>query len=120
MKASRLMVMCRAPLLALTQTFPAKPIRMVVPYAAGGSADTVARAVGNRLSEALGQPVIIDNRGGASGIIGSDIVVVVGPTFRLTPAEEERLVPFLQCSAQTISRVWSLAAGSREPSGLGV
>jgi len=81
MKVIRLLVMCLlfAPLLALTQTFPAKPIRMVVPYAAGGSADTVARALGNRLSEALGQPMVIDNRGGASGIIGSDMVAKAAP-----------------------------------------
>ena len=68
-----------APVLALGQSFASKPVRMVVPYAAGGSADTVARALGTRLGEALGQPVVIDNRGGASGIIGSDIVAKAPP-----------------------------------------
>ena len=81
MNAFRLLVVSLlfAPAVALAQAFPAKPIRMIVPYAAGGSADTVARAVGNRLSEALGQPVVIDNRGGASGIIGSAVVAKAAP-----------------------------------------
>lgn len=99
MKAIRLMVMCLlfTPLLALAQAFPSKSVRMVVPYAAGGSADTVARAVGNRLSEALGQSVVIDNRGGASGIIGSDIVAKALPdgyTVLLTIGPPHGSYPF--------------------------
>ncbi|MEW6639825.1 MAG: tripartite tricarboxylate transporter substrate binding protein [Pseudomonadota bacterium] len=56
------------------ETYPAKPVRLVVGYAAGGSTDLVARIVGQRLSEALGQPVVIDNRPGAGGTIASDQV----------------------------------------------
>ncbi|MBI4290167.1 MAG: tripartite tricarboxylate transporter substrate binding protein [Betaproteobacteria bacterium] len=67
------------PLLAFAQAYPSKPIRMVVPYAAGGATDTVARAVGQSLSETLGQPVVIDNRGGAGGRLGSDIVAKAAP-----------------------------------------
>ena len=55
------------------QTYPAKPIRIVVAYPAGGANDIIARAVGQRMSEMLGQPVIIDNRGGGGGTIGADI-----------------------------------------------
>lgn len=55
-------------------SFPAKPIRFIVPYAAGGTTDLVARTVGARMAQTLGQPVIIDNRGGAGGNIGMDAV----------------------------------------------
>lgn len=54
--------------------FPSKPIRFIVPYAAGGTTDLVARTVGARMSQTLGQPVIIENRGGAGGNIGMDAV----------------------------------------------
>jgi tripartite-type tricarboxylate transporter receptor subunit TctC len=53
------------------QTFPDRPVKIVVPYAAGGTADTLARKIGQHLSGYLGQPVIIDNRPGAAGIIGA-------------------------------------------------
>ncbi len=55
--------------------FPSKTIRIVVPYAAGGTSDIIARHIGQRLSERVGQPVIIDNRGGAGGSIGTEQVV---------------------------------------------
>jgi tripartite-type tricarboxylate transporter receptor subunit TctC len=59
---------------ALSQTaaYPNKPIKMIVPYAAGISPDIVARLIGNKLSIALGQPIIIDNRPGAGGMIGAE------------------------------------------------
>ena len=59
---------------ALAQAFPAKPLRIVVPFAAGGAIDIIVRASGQQLSKELGQPVIIDNRPGASGNIGADAV----------------------------------------------
>jgi hypothetical protein len=54
------------------QTWPTGPIKLIVPFPAGGSVDMVARAVGKRLSETLGQPVVVDNRAGASGNIGAE------------------------------------------------
>jgi len=59
--------------------YPAKPIRIVSPLAAGGSADALTRMVGEALSDALGQPVVVDNRPGASGIIGTDLVAKAAP-----------------------------------------
>jgi tripartite-type tricarboxylate transporter receptor subunit TctC len=61
------------------QEYPVRPIRMVVPYAAGGGTDFVARAVSERLAASLDQPVVIDNRAGANGATGSDIVAKATP-----------------------------------------
>lgn len=59
--------------------YPEKPIRLIVPWAAGGSSDAIARAVAQRMSETLGQPVVVDNRAGASGQIGTDAAAKAAP-----------------------------------------
>ena len=64
---------------AHAQSYPAKPIKIVVAYPPGGPNDLSARAVGQRLSEALGQPVIVENRAGAAGNIGSQYVATSPP-----------------------------------------
>ncbi|MBL6614588.1 MAG: tripartite tricarboxylate transporter substrate binding protein, partial [Reyranella sp.] len=64
---------------ARADSYPARPIRLIVPYAAGGNSDVIARTVGAKLTQTLGQPVIIDNRPGASGIIGSEVVAKAAP-----------------------------------------
>ena len=61
------------------QTYPTKPIRFVVPFAPGGSTDTLARVLGQKLSESFGQQVVIDNRTGANGNIGMEIVAKAPP-----------------------------------------
>jgi tripartite-type tricarboxylate transporter receptor subunit TctC len=62
------------PALAKAETYPDKQIRMIIPFAAGGTTDLLARAVGQQLTEAWGQPVISDNRTGANGVIAGEIV----------------------------------------------
>jgi len=64
---------------ALAQGWPNRPIRMVVPYTPGGYTDLMARLVGQKISEALGQPVIFENRPGANAIIGTDVVAKAAP-----------------------------------------
>ncbi|HYH41127.1 MAG TPA: tripartite tricarboxylate transporter substrate binding protein [Burkholderiales bacterium] len=64
---------------AFAQAYPAKAIRMIVHFPAGGPTDLVARAVGQKLNEAWGQPVIIENRPGAGGIVGVETVVRAAP-----------------------------------------
>jgi tripartite-type tricarboxylate transporter receptor subunit TctC len=64
---------------AAAQNFPSKPVRVVITYPPGGSTDVVGRALAAKLTEALGQQVVVDNRGGAGGIIGSDIVAHATP-----------------------------------------
>jgi len=64
---------------AFAQQYPAKAIRMVVPFAAGGPSDVVARIIGQKLTEAWGQAVVIDNRPGAGGNIGTDLVAKAVP-----------------------------------------
>jgi tripartite-type tricarboxylate transporter receptor subunit TctC len=64
---------------ALAQSYPAKPIRTVVPYPAGGYYDVMGRQIGQKLSRALGQPVVVENRAGANGIIGTEYTAKSAP-----------------------------------------
>ena len=72
--------MLAAPMAAQAQAaYPDKPIKFVVPYPPGGGTDVVARIVQQRLQAALGQPIVIDNKGGAGGSLGTDIVAKSAP-----------------------------------------
>jgi tripartite-type tricarboxylate transporter receptor subunit TctC len=64
---------------ALAQGWPNRPIRMIVPYTPGGYTDLMARLVGQKISEALGQPIIFENKPGANAIIGTDVVAKAAP-----------------------------------------
>jgi len=64
---------------AQTDTWPTRPVRFIVPFAPGGVSDIVARTVGARLQESLGQPILYDNRGGAGGTIGSEMLARATP-----------------------------------------
>jgi tripartite-type tricarboxylate transporter receptor subunit TctC len=86
---------------ACAADYPTKPINFVVPFAAGGSNDIVARAIGKGLADAWGQPVLIDNRAGAGGVIGAEAVarapndghtiLLVSSTFTINQAIRKRL-----------------------------
>lgn len=88
---------------ARAQSYPARQITLVVPFAAGGSNDIIARALGKKLSDSWGRPVVIDNRGGAGGVIGSADVakatpdgytlLLVSSTFTINPAIKKNM-PF--------------------------
>ncbi|MBI4196137.1 MAG: tripartite tricarboxylate transporter substrate binding protein, partial [Betaproteobacteria bacterium] len=56
---------------AVAQTYPNKPVRVIVPFPAGGNADILARILGQKMTESLGQQIVVDNRAGAAGIIGA-------------------------------------------------
>lgn len=64
---------------AFAQPFPSKPVRLIVPFPPGGAVDYYARTVQNRLQETLGQPILIENRSGAGGMVGADLVVKAAP-----------------------------------------
>src|SRR5258705_13999799 len=64
---------------ALAADYPSKPIKLIVPYALGGGADAVARVVAQHVGDRLGQSVVVENRGGAGSIIGTDLVAKAEP-----------------------------------------
>src|SRR5690242_14992842 len=64
---------------AAAQTYPSKPIRWIVAFPPGGGADTLSRMLSPKISEALGQPIVIDNRAGAGGNIGAEVAAKSPP-----------------------------------------
>jgi tripartite-type tricarboxylate transporter receptor subunit TctC len=104
--------------IAQAQQYPNKPIRLLIPTAAGGGPDTIGRAVGQKLSDNLGQPVVVDNRAGASGAIALEVGRLAAPDgytiniisatqvirpllYRVTYDLERDFVPVSQLSAQS-------------------
>src|SRR3954468_18681397 len=84
---------------AAAEGYPAKPIRLVITFPAGGPTDVMVRLIGQRLTDDWGQPMIIDNRGGAGGIVGTEIVARAGPdgfTFLVGTAGGMTINPALQ------------------------
>ena len=78
-RAAAMLLAATLPALAAAQAFPSKPLKIIVPYSPGGTTDLLARLVGQKLSERFGQPVIVDNKPGANGMIGSDFVAKSPP-----------------------------------------
>jgi tripartite-type tricarboxylate transporter receptor subunit TctC len=86
-KAIVLLLGLFAAIAAWAQDWPAKPVRFIVPYPPGGGTDVIARIMQNRLSEALGRPIVIENRGGAGGAVGTEAAAKSAPdgyTFLFT------------------------------------
>jgi tripartite-type tricarboxylate transporter receptor subunit TctC len=78
---------------AQTQPYPTRPIRFVVPFPPGGSTDTYARIIGGKLGEALGQPVVFDNRAGAAGALGAEIAAQAAPDgYTIVLGQDSNLV----------------------------
>ena len=77
--AAMLAALALVPTLAAAQAFPGKPIKIIVPYSPGGTTDLLARLVAQKMRERLGQPVVVDNKPGANGMIGSDMVAKAPP-----------------------------------------
>ncbi len=73
------LALAAVPLPVTAQAWPSRPIRVIVPYPPGGTVDTVARVLGQDLGESLGQQIVVENRSGASGTIGSDFVAKAAP-----------------------------------------
>jgi tripartite-type tricarboxylate transporter receptor subunit TctC len=93
---------CIAFLLAIgcahAQSWPTKPVRIVVPFPAGGPTDVMTRALAEKLSQALGQPVVVDNQPGAGGSIGSDLVAKSAPdgyTLLMATSSTHSIGPYL-------------------------
>jgi tripartite-type tricarboxylate transporter receptor subunit TctC len=81
------------------QDFPAKPIKLIVPFPAGGPNDIIARVIGQRMSELMKQPVLIDNRGGQGGVLGTDAVAKAKPdgyTIAISSAGALAISPSMQ------------------------
>lgn len=108
--------LCFTATLAAGQDYPSKPIRIVVPFAAGGASDIYARVIGQKLSTRWKQPVVIDNRPGAGGSLGADLVAKAPPDgYLLLLADESiltinpTLYPSLPYAAKNLQGVINLA-----------
>ncbi|HYG56038.1 MAG TPA: tripartite tricarboxylate transporter substrate binding protein [Burkholderiales bacterium] len=96
-----LFILALLPAIAFGQAYPSKPIRIMVPWAPGGSTDVLARLIGIKMSENWGQPAVVENKPGASGNIGSEIVAKAAPdghTLLVGSVSTHAMNPFLVSS----------------------
>ena len=98
------------PSVAAAQDFPTKPIRLIVPFPAGGPSDIISRVVAQRMAELLKQPITIDNRGGQGGVLGTDAVAKAKPdgyTIAISSAGALAISPSMQTIAyDTLLNAW--------------
>jgi tripartite-type tricarboxylate transporter receptor subunit TctC len=95
------------PALAAAQGFPNKPIRLIVPFPPGGPNDIIARVIGQRMSELTMQPVLIDNRGGQAGVLGTDAVAKANPdgyTIGIVSASALAISPMMEKVPYEVAR----------------
>ena len=104
------------PALVAAQDFPNRPIRLIVPFPAGSPNDIIARVIGQRMSEIIKQPVLIDNRGGQGGVLGTDAVAKAAPdgyTIAISSAGALAISPSMALSARNSA----MSAKARNMSG---
>lgn len=90
-----------SPSLAAAAPWPDKPVRLIVPFPPGGSTDVVGRAIADKLRERLGQPIVVENRGGAGGTIGSDMAAKAAPdgyTMLIATSSTHAIAPGVRAS----------------------
>ena len=119
-----------ASLPALGQAYPTKPVRMIIPFGAGGATDVVIRIVANKLPDVLGQQVVIDNRTGAGGMIGTDIaakaaadgytVLATGTPHSIVPNLYKRVPYDVQKDFEPVMQIGSQPYGLTVHPSLGV
>ena len=96
LKMRSIMIQAAGLLVALTTSvaaqsdYPNRPVRLIIPFPPGGSNDVVGRMIGTQLSEQLGKQVIVDNRAGAGGVVGTEIVTKAGPTATRSASSRSR------------------------------
>src|SRR5580700_12333354 len=96
-----------SPSLASAEDFPTKPIKLIVPFPPGGPNDIIARVVGQRMSEMTKQPVVIDNRGGQAGVLGTDAVAKSNPdgyTIGIVSASALAISPTMEKVAYDVAK----------------
>jgi tripartite-type tricarboxylate transporter receptor subunit TctC len=96
-----------SPTLAAAEEYPARTIRLIVPFPPGGPNDIIARAVGQRMSELTGQPVVVDNRGGQAGVTGTDAIAKATPdgyTIGIVSASALVISPSMDKVAYDVAR----------------
>jgi tripartite-type tricarboxylate transporter receptor subunit TctC len=123
-----LMATLAAPVAARAQNLPAKPIRIIVPTGAGGITDILARLIAERLADRLGQPVVVENRGGAGGVIGTETVtraepdgttlLMAFPSHMLNPGLKARLPYDTERAFAPISTVTTVSLALVVPASL--
>ena len=108
------------PALAAAQDFPNKPIKLIVPFPAGGPNDIIARVVGQRMSELTKQPVVIDNRGGQAGVLGTDAVAKANPdgyTIGIVSASALVISPTMEKVAYDVGQGFRAGHAGRDRAG---